>query len=178
MSVEEIVLNNTKLIYTAAKRLNVYKRLDEFYSIGMIGLVKGAKNYDEKLGFKLSTYLYKCIYNEMLMEIRNITSGKRIPEYVVTSISVPVEDNLTLEDMLADTTNIEELIVKKEEISILYKEISKLSKQEQMIINLSFGVNGYKKMKLKAISKMLNISQSYVSRVKERALKKLRRAMK
>lgn len=178
MTVEEIILNNTKLIYAAAKRLNVYKRIDEFYSIGMIGLVKGAKTYDEKLGFKLSTYLYKCIYNEMLMEIRNNTSAKQIPDYVVTSISTPTGNNLTLEDMIPDTMDIEELVIQKEEISILYIEISKLSKQEQMIINLGFGVNGYEKMKIKDISKMLNISQSYVLRVKARALKKLRKAMK
>lgn len=178
MSVEEIILNNTKLIYAAAKKLNVYGRLDEFYSVGMIGLVKGAKHYDENLGFKLSTYLYKCIYNEMLMTIRNNTSGKQIPEYVVTSISVPTAENLTLEDTFADTLDIEEEIIKKEQITTLYEEISKLSKQEQIVINLSFGVNGYEKMKLKDISKMLNISQSYISRVKARALKKLRKAMK
>lgn len=178
MSVEEIVLNNTRLIYAAAKKLNVYGRLDEFYSVGMTGLVKGAKNYDETLGFKLSTYLYRCIYNEMLMTIRNNTSGKQIPEYIVTSISVPTGENLTLEDTLADTIDIEELMIKKDEISTLYKEISKLSKQEQMVINLSFGVNGYEKMKQKDICKMLNTSQSYISRVKVRALKKLRKAMK
>lgn len=178
MNVEEIVLNNTKLIYAAAKKLNVYRRIDEFYSIGMIGLVKGAKTYDKKLGFKLSTYLYKCIYNEMLMEIRNRTLDKQIPEYIVTSISVPTGEDLTLEDTIADTIDIEELIIQKEEISTLYKEISKLSKREQMVINLSFGLNGYKIMKQKDISKMFKVSRSYISKIKLRALKKLRKAMK
>lgn len=174
---DEIILNNINLIYSAIKKLNLYNQLDEFFSIGMIGLVRGANNYDESLGYKQSTYLYKCIYNAILMEFRNNSSTRRIPKYKLTSLSTEVGNNLTLADTIEDETDIEEDLIKKELIQELYQEISKLTAQEQLVINLSFGVNGCEKIKQNEIGIILNLSQAQVSRIKNNALSKLRKAM-
>ena len=178
MTEEELILKNTNLIYAVIKKLKLYHRLDEFYDVGMIGLVKGAKKYDSSLGYTPSTYLYRCIYNEILMSIRRINSGREIPEYKMASLSTEIGENITLGDTIQDEKDFEEEIIKKEQITILYKELSNLTEQEQLIINLTFGVNGYQKTRQKDICEILNLSQPQVSRIKDRALNKLRKVMK
>lgn len=174
---DEMVLNNVNLIYTVLKKLNLYHRVDEFYDIAMIGLVKGVNNFDETKGYKLSTYLYRCIYNEILLSFRKLNSGREVPEYMTVPLSTDVTDNLTLIDVLPDKFNMEEEIIQNEIIEVLHKEISKLSECEQLVINLSFGINGHEKMGQKDICKLINTSQCNVSRIKVRALDKLKKAM-
>lgn len=177
MSEEEIIMNNTKLIYVVLKRLNLYYREDEFYDIGMVGLVKGVKKYDSSLGYSMSTYLYKCIYNEILMSFRRINSGREVPEKALIPLTTPVGDNLTLEDMIQDDANIEDEIIKKEEIENLHNEILKLSNREQLVINLYFGLNSCKKLKQKEIAKIIGVEQGRISKIKNTALKKLRKEL-
>lgn len=174
---DEMVLNNVNLIYIVLKKLNLYNRVDDFYDIAMIGLIKGVKKYDESKGYKVSTYLCSCIRNEILMSFRKINSGREVPENAILPLSSPIRDNLTIEDMIQDDVNVEDELIKNERIEHLYEEISKLSKQEQLVINLSFGLNGCEKTRQKEIAKNLNKSQAQVSRIKLRALKKLRKAM-
>ena len=174
---DEMVLDNINLIYVVLKKLNLYHRLDEFYDIAMIGLVKGVNYFDETKGYKLSTYLYRCIYNEILMSFRRLNSGREIPEYMTVPLETNVTDNLTLMDVLPDKFDMEEEMLKNERIERLHKEISKLSKCEQLVINLSFGINGCEKMRQKDICKLTNTSQCHVSRIKVRALEKLKKAM-
>lgn len=174
---DEMVLDNINLIYVVLKKLNLYHRLDEFYDIAMIGLVKGVNYFDETKGYKLSTYLYRCIYNEILMSFRRLNSGREIPEYMAVPLETNVTDNLTLIDVLPDKFDMEEEMLKNERIERLHKEISKLSECEQLVINLSFGLNGYEKKGQKDICKLINTSQCNVSRIKVRALEKLKKAM-
>lgn len=177
MSEEEIITNNTKLIYKVLKRLNLYPRKDEFYDVGMVGLVKGAKRYDSSLGYSMSTYLYKCIYNEILMSFRRVNSGREIPESAIVPLTTPIGDNLTIADTIQAATDIENEIMKKDEIEILHNEISKLSNKERLVINLYFGLNDCKRLKQKEIAKILGIKQAQVSRIKNLALKKLKKEM-
>lgn len=174
---DELVLKNVKLIYLALKKLNLYDRQEEFFDVGMIGLIKGAKSYDDSLSYHESTYLYKCIYNALLMEIRKTKSTRHIPDNNIVSLTTEFHDNLTVEDIIADEINIEEDAIKNEAISTLYHEINQLSYKERMTINLSFGLNGYQIMRQKQIAEALNTSQANVSRIKIRALKKLREAL-
>ena len=177
MNEEELILNNINLIYVVLKRMGLYHKADELYDIGLIGLVKGAKKYDPARGYSASTYLYRCIYNEFLMSQRRVRSGREIPHYQLTSLSTEISDTITLEDVLQDTTNIEEEIIKKEQINTLYKELAKLTEQEQLIIKLAFGLGEYKKTNQTKIGKMLNMSQAQVSRIKDKAIAKIRENM-
>ena len=63
---EKLILDNINLIYMVLKRYNLYNQLDEYYDIGMIGLVKGANSFSEDKGYKVSTYLTSCITYEIL----------------------------------------------------------------------------------------------------------------
>lgn len=177
MSEEEIIINNAKLIYKILKRLNLYSKKDEFYDLGMIGLVKGAKSYDPSLGYAMSTYLYKCIYNEIIMSFRKINSGREIPENAIIPLTTSIGDNLTLADTIQSNIDIENELIRKKEFEILHKEISKLSNKERLVIHLYFGLNNCKKLKQKEIANILGIKQAQVSRIKNLALKKLRKEL-
>lgn len=100
----KIVLENQKLITYAIKQCHLQKQYDEFYDIAMIGLVKGAKNYNENLEIALSTYLIKVIKNEILQELRKKTSEKRKTDINVVSINKEISsdkqgNSLTLSDI-------------------------------------------------------------------------------
>lgn len=177
MNREKLIINNTNLIYLALKNLNLYNKLDEYYDVGMIGLVKGANTYDETLNYKESTYLYKCIYNEILLTIRRDKRKKIIPDYMMISLYTPITDNLVIADFISDDIDIEKELIKKEQIDILHNELLKLTELEQLIINLSFGINGYEQTAQLDIAKKLNLSQPQICRIRSKALKKLRKVM-
>ena len=66
----EMFKRNEKLIYLAIKRVGLIKKDKEVYDIGLIGITKGINTYDKNMGYKETTYLYKCIYNELVRFIR------------------------------------------------------------------------------------------------------------
>lgn len=173
---DKMILKHEKLVYLAIKKLGLYSRLEDFYDVGMIGLIKGVNHYNKSLGYSESTYLYRCIRNEILMTIRNSNSGKRIPDYKLISLSTKVEDEITLEDIIKDESNIEDDLIKKEQIQFLYKEISKLSPTEQKVLILNFGLNEYSQLPQTEIAEILNLSQGQISRIKKNAIRKLRKA--
>ena len=67
---EKLVLDNVNLIYLVLKKLGLYNNHEEYFDLGMIGLVKGAKTFNKELGYNASTYLYRCIYNEIYCHLR------------------------------------------------------------------------------------------------------------
>ena len=91
--------DNINLIYFVLKQLNIYNKdgIDEYFDVGMLGLVKGLKTYSESKGV-ISTYLVKCIRNEIVMELRNQKANKRNNGVKPISINTPTTDNLTIED--------------------------------------------------------------------------------
>lgn len=178
MNEEELILKNINLIYVTLKKLNLFDRRDEFYDVGMIGLVKGAKKYNPNLGYTAGTYLGRCIYNEILMYIRNNNSTKKIPENMTTYLSTKTTDKLSVGDLIKDDFDVEEDLIRNEQIEILYKEISKLTKNEQLVLNLYYGLNGYKAKRQTEISEIIGLTQAHVSRIKNKAIEKLRKEMK
>lgn len=171
---DEMISKNTGLIYSVIRKLNLYNRVDEFFDIGMIGLVKGVNNYNESLGYKPSTYLYRCIYNEIIMSFRKLNSGREIPEFMKLSLSTKVFDNIELQDTIVDDLDVEETLIEKERYENLYAAISKLPEKEQLIINMYYGLNGYKETTQKDIAQLFNTTQSYISKIKLKSLKKLK----
>lgn len=180
----ELVLKNENLIYYVIKGMGLYKHLDDFYDIGMIGLCKAARSFDVESGIKFSTYAITCIKYEIHRYGRKKENRKWNN---ISSLDIIIDDNKTTAvELIADDVNIEEDIIRKELYKDLYKNINKLSTVEQLVINYSYGLNGYTKMSqhnililLKRNYKMkYNYSQSYISRIKTRAIKKLKRYLK
>lgn len=84
---EELVLNNLPLINLILKKYNL--SYDDYYDLGIIGLVKGAKSFDSNKGFKASSYLTKCITNEILLQIRK---ERKLPKNLISIETVTVDD--------------------------------------------------------------------------------------
>ncbi len=175
MSSDELVLNNINLIYHVLRKLNLYNQCDEFYDIAMIALVRASKRYDESLDYKASTYLIRAIENEIFQELKRRQTKSRKANYNCKYLEEQITDDCRLLDLLEDDINLEEEIMKKEQLSLIYKAISNLNEREQFIINSTFGINNHKKLNQNQIGQKLNVSHTVVSRVLSRAIKKIRK---
>lgn len=171
---EKLILDNINLIYMVLKKYNLYNQLDEYYDIGMIGLVKGANTYSGDKGYKASTYLTSCITNEILAYKRKQSMQKRGNGKQDISIYTQINDNgkeLYLLDIIPSKENIEDNIIKKERLELIYKEIFKLSERDKLIICSTYGLLGYKELTQIQISKKTNITQAQVSRIIKKFIK-------
>lgn len=163
--------DNINLIYFVLKQLNIYNKngIDEYFDVGMLGLVKGLKTYSERKGV-ISTYLVKCIRNEIVMELRNQKTDKRNNGVKPISINTPTTDNLTIEDTIKSDFDMLEYEIKNERIKELGVAINALKPiEKRVIIDIYFN----NKTQLE-IAEEIGFRQSYVSRIKTKAIKKLR----
>lgn len=163
--------DNLNLIYFVLKQLNIYNRngIDEYFDLGMIGLTKGLQTYTESKG-AVSTYLVNCIKNEILMEMRNQKAGKRNNGEKPISINTPTTDNLTIEDTIKSNFDMLEYEIKNERIKELGIAIASLKPIEKcVIIDIYFN----NKTQLE-IAEEIGVRQSYISRIKTKAIRKLR----
>ncbi len=157
------------------KYSNTKLEQDDLLSIGTIGLIKGINSFKPEKGSKLSTYVSRCIDNEILMYLR--WSKKLNSEvYLNEPIGKDKDDNvITLEEVLEnDSKSIEEEVDLKMKIKAMYNKIKNVLKiRERTIIELRFGLKGEKPKTQKEIAKMMGISRSYVSRIETKAINKL-----
>ncbi len=166
---EKIILENQNLIYFVLKKMNLFEQSEELFDLGMIGLVKGAKNYDSSKGLP-STYLYICIRSEIQTYIRK----KR---HNTISLSTELGENLTLEDVIADSNNFEEDIEYRDLLDKIYQKFYLLKETEKECLSYYFGLFNQKKETQMKISKRLNISTKTVNDNIKKAINKLRMAM-
>ena len=148
---------------------------DDLISIGSIGLIKGINSYNPEKSIKLSTYISKCIDNEILMYLRsNKKTNSEV--YLEDPIGKDKDNNtVRLGEVLENNDKpIEEEVDLKMKISKLYEKIKKVLKnRERTIIELRFGLNGKEPKTQKEIAKDMGISRSYVSRIETKAIGKL-----
>lgn len=147
---------------------------DDLISIGTIGLIKGVDSYNKDKNIKLTTYVAKCIENEILMFYR---SSKKYQNTVSLNDSIGYDkdgNNITLIDVLKDDRkSLDDEVYLRENIALVSKYLSKLNKREKEIIVKRYGLNNRKEMTQKDIAKELKISRSYVSRIEKRAISKI-----
>lgn len=169
---EKIVLENENLIYVVLKKYHLYNERDEYYDLGMIGLCKGAKTFDSSRNIKISTYLVRCITNEIFIYLR-----KKRPETI--SLDTDIEENLTLESVIKDNSiDIERDLIMETEIKKINEIIKSLPDNEKKLICHLYNLNGYKKMTQIELAKHFNISQTQISRTKNRVIRKIREQLK
>lgn len=149
---------------------------DDLISIGTIGLIKAVSTFNSDKGIRLATYAARCIENEILMHFRNLKKTAQ-DVYISDPIDTDKDGNaLTLIDVIADESDIEEETdtkLKLEKLRVLL--IGTLDDREKQIINMRYGLNGHKELTQREIAKKLGISRSYVSRIEKAAFEKLRR---
>ena len=172
---DKLIEHNLRLVVFLAKKYeNTKIDLEDLVSIGTIGLIKGVNTFQNDKNIKLSTYASRCIDNEILMYLRK-TKKKRTEVSFEDSLSFDSEGNeLHLEDVLGTDDNIVTKPIEDElDKKLMYKEVSKLGKRDKEIIELRYGLNGKKEMTQKEVANMLGISQSYISRIEKKVIKKL-----
>ena len=153
---------------------------DDLISIGTIGLIKGINSFNTDKGSKLSTYVSRCIDNEILMYFRS-TKKLNAEVYLNEPIGKDKDDNVvTLQEVLEnDERNIEDEVDLKMKIKLLYKKIGEVLKdREKTIIELRFGLGGHKPKTQHEIAELMGISRSYVSRIETKAIGKLNKEFK
>lgn len=171
-----LIERNLRLVaHVVKKYANTRVEQEDLISIGTIGLIKGINSYNLEKGSKLSTYVSRCIDNEILMHLR---AAKKLNAevYLNEPIGKDKDDNVvTLQEVLEnDERNIEDEVDLKMKIKKLYQKMGEILKnREKTIIELRFGLDGNKPKTQHEIAEMMGISRSYVSRIETKAINKL-----
>ena len=172
----KLIEHNLRLVVFLSKKYeNTGVDLEDLVSIGSIGLIKGVNTYKLDKNIKLATYASRCIDNEILMFLRK--NKKRKSEISFEdSLSYDSEGNeLHLEDILGTdpdivTKELEDQIEKK----LLYEEIAKLEGRDKKIMIMRYGLYNSKEYTQKDVAMILGISQSYISRIEKKVIKRLK----
>lgn len=173
---DKLIEHNLRLVVFLAKKYeNTKVDLEDLVSIGTIGLIKGIKTYSMDKNIKLATYASRCIDNEILMYLRK---NKKIKTEVSfdESLSFDMDGNeLHLEDILGTdpdivTRGLEENLNKR----IVIDEINKLSPRDREIIVLRYGLLNGQEMTQKDVAELLGISQSYISRIEKKVIRRIK----
>jgi RNA polymerase sporulation-specific sigma factor len=172
-----LIERNLRLVvYIARKFENTGIHIEDLVSIGAIGLIKAVNTFDPDKKIKLATYASRCIENEILMYLRR-NSKTRTEVSFDEPLNIDWDGNeLLLSDVLGtenDTIyrNIEEQVDRK----LLHKALDKLSERERTIMELRFGLADGEEKTQKDVADLLGISQSYISRLEKRIIKRLRK---
>ena len=153
---------------------------DDLISIGTIGLIKGISSFDPSKGARLATYAARCIENEILMYLRR-NNKTRLEVSIDEPLNVDWDGNeLLLSDILGtDDDVISRDIENETEKSLLNMAIDRLNPREQKIIQLRYGIGREdgEELTQKEVADMLGISQSYISRLEKKIMKRLKKEM-
>ncbi|WP_073341203.1 RNA polymerase sporulation sigma factor SigE [Caldanaerobius fijiensis] len=172
-----LIERNLRLVvYIARKFENTGVGVEDLISIGTIGLIKAVNTFDPFKNIKLATYASRCIENEILMYLRR-NSKSKLEVSFDEPLNVDWDGNeLLLSDVLGTDAEIVSRNVEEDvDRQLLNMAIKKLSDKEKKIIKLRFGINGETERTQKEVADMLGISQSYISRLEKRIIKRLRK---
>lgn len=168
----------TLVVYIAKKFDNTGVGVEDLISIGTIGLIKAVNSYDSGKNIKLATYASRCIENEILMYLRR-NSKTRMEVSIDEPLNVDWDGN---ELLLSDILGTDEDVIYKDiedevEKKLLNKAISRLTERERQIVDLRFGLSSEDGTELtqKEVADMLGISQSYISRLEKKIIKRLKK---
>ena len=152
--------------------------MEDLISIGTIGLIKAINTFNPVKNIKLATYASRCIENEILMYLRR-NSKTKMEVSIDEPLNVDWDGNeLLLSDILGTDDDVISRRLKMRWRSRFWEKPSvKLTKREQMIIRLRFGIGNREGMEKtqKEVADLLGISQSYISRLEKRIMKRLRK---
>ena len=175
-----LIERNLRLVvYIARKFENTGIHIDDLVSIGTIGLIKAVNTFDPHKNIKLATYASKCIENEILMFLRRNNKVKAEVSFD-EPLNVDWDGNeLLLSDVLGTDNDLVLKDIEAEvERKLLYTAIEKLSRRERKIMELRFGLLGQEEKTQKEVAVLLGISQSYISRLEKRIIKRLQKEIK
>ena len=172
-----LVERNIRLVvYISRKFENTGISIEDLISIGSIGLIKAVNTFDPDKNIKLATYASRCIENEILMFIRKNSKIK-----MEISFDEPLNidwdgNELLLSDILGTEENVTQNNIEKEvDFQLLNMAMDHLNKREKTIVELRFGLHNGDSKTQKEVAEEMNISQSYISRLEKKILKRLKK---
>lgn len=173
---ETLIVHNLRLVvYIAKKFESSGVGIEDLISIGTIGLIKAVNTFSTDKNIKLATYASRCIENEILMFLRKSNQYK----YEV-SIDEPLNidwdgNELLLSDVLGTDDDIVNVNIENEvEKQLLLEAVDKLNEREKLIMEMRFGLKDGKERTQKEVADLIGISQSYISRLEKRIIKRLK----
>ena len=172
----KLIEHNLRLVVFLAKKYeNTGVDLEDLVSIGTIGLIKGINTFSKDKNIKLATYASRCIDNEILMYLRKNKKTKSEVS-IDQALTLDAEGNeLHLEDIIGTEKNtIEQEIENDYDKQIMIKEILSLKPRDREIMILRYGLLGTDEFTQKEVAEKLGISQSYISRIEKKVIKKLK----
>lgn len=177
---EVLIEHNLRLVVFLAKKYeSTGYDIEDLVSIGSIGLIKGINTYKIDKNIKLATYASRCIANEILMFIRK-NKNRKGEISLEDALNYDSEGNeLHLEDIMGTD---EDLVVKEfesnEEKSVLQREIERLEPRDKEIMIMRYGLYNTDSYTQKEVADKLNISQSYISRIEKKVIRRLKSLLK
>ncbi len=173
---EPLIVHNLRLVvYIAKKFENTNINIEDLISIGTIGLIKAVNTFSPSRNIKFATYASRCIENEILMFLRK-TSQRKNEISIEEPLNTDWDGNeLLLCDVLGSDADIINRDIEQElECNLLLEAVSKLNTRESLIMELRFGLNGNKEHTQKQVADLLGISQSYISRLEKKIIRRLK----
>ncbi len=174
-----LIIHNLRLVVYIAKKFEATGiGIEDLISIGTIGLIKAVNTFSPDKNIKLATYASRCIENEILMFLRKSNQYKS-----EISIEEPLNidwdgNELLLSDVLGtDSDIVNENIENEAEKKLLLDSVAKLAPRERFIMEKRFGLVDGKELTQKEVADLIGISQSYISRLEKRIIKRLRREL-
>ena len=174
-----LITHNLRLVvYIARKFESTGINIEDLISIGTIGLIKAVNTFSPEKNIKLATYASRCIENEILMYLRK-SSRQKEEVSLDEPLNVDWDGNeLLLSDILGtEEDSIHREMENEAERSVLNRCIESLDSREKLIMQLRFGLSGQPEQTQKEVADRIGISQSYISRLEKRIIKRLRREM-
>lgn len=172
----KLIEHNLRLVVFIAKKYETtLDNLEDIVSIGTIGLIKGINTYKIDKNIRLATYASRCISNEILMYLRK--NKKRVSDISFEeALTYDAEGNeLHLEDIISEDEDITYREYEKQtDIEILKKYLDKLNERDKKIMIMRYGLYNTQEYTQKEVAEILGISQSYISRIEKKVIKKLR----
>ncbi len=173
---EPLITHNLRLVvYIAKKFESSAASVEDLISIGTIGLIKAVNTFRPEKNIKLATYASRCIENEILMFLRK-SSQLRNEVSIDEPLNVDWDGNeLLLSDVLGSDVDVVNADIEQEiEYNLVLSAVENLSPREKQIMELRFGLHGKGSHTQKEVADMLGISQSYISRLEKKIIKKLK----
>ena len=174
-----LIEHNLRLVVYIAKKFdNTCVGVEDLISIGTIGLIKAINTFNPEKNIKLATYASRCIENEILMYLRR-NNKTRMEVSIDEPLNVDWDGN---ELLLSDILGTDEDVIYRDledetEKQLLLSAISRLTPREQQIVELRYGLQNEEgaEMTQKEVAELMGISQSYISRLEKKIMKRLKK---
>ena len=172
-----LIERNLRLVvYIARKFENTGVYVEDLISVGTIGLIKAVNTFNPEKKIKLATYASRCIENEILMYLRRNSKVKaEISFYEPLNIDWDGNELLLSDILGTENDTVYNLIEDEVDKQLLCMALKSLNEREKEIVRLRFGLNGTREKTQKEVADMLGISQSYISRLEKKIIKRLKK---